>query len=171
MTNSENVPILQLSKNQSDINKKKSILVKLTSYSSDLNDVYEAFPSAYQNNNLYALFNLSEEFYANSVGIIHLSSFLFKNKLIELDGHDANIIIRNINHLANYIDALKTERNEWIEETTLLEDPSFADAVHEGDLSFKELKNRIQDFFKTSSKDTPPAEDAPSPRIKRYKLI
>ncbi len=137
----------------------------------NINDAYEGFPNAYSHNNFYALFNLSEQFYTFSMEFISLSEGLFQNKLIECDKDTALIIKQNIQDLKICVDELKYDRDVWINDSTLLEDPNFAQSVENGNHYITLLKNKVTSFLKDISKQIPLNEEiAPPLKSKNHKL-
>lgn len=120
---------------------------------------YQDFSPAYQNNNLYGLFNASEGFYNNVIEFISLSHHLFKHKLIKVNDIDSGTIIQNMNIIIAIIDELNTKRIEWISESNILDDLKFANTVAEGSNRINFLQEKIQKFLDRFSVDVQNEKD------------
>lgn len=168
MTNSENIPALLLSRQQ--IKDKEEIFHSIACCLDNINEVYTDFSTAYQHNNIHALFHLSKEFYTNSMDFVRLSNYLYKNKLIDFSDENLNNIIDNIKGLTNYIEVLKNDRDQWLKESTITEDPSFAKALMNGKECFETLENNIECFLKMVSKEMCVEKNVTEPKAKYYKI-
>lgn len=112
--------------------------------------LYQEFANAYKHNNVYQLFRISEDFYNNTTKFISASHHLFKHKLIKTKDADCSIIFQNMNILIEMIDQLNAERDNWISQSSILDEPKFALAVKEGTNRIDLLKEKIQNFLKAS---------------------